>query len=105
MLQKVARTATTFLYMIALPLTVIGLLIGPLILKLMRVPEDAFTYSVSYLRIIFLATLGNLGYNMNAGILRGVGDSRSSLLFLLISCVVNIILDLLFVAGFHMDVT
>lgn len=45
-----------------------------------------------------------MGYNMNAGILRGVGDSRASLLFLLVSCAVNIALDLLFVAGLGMDV-
>ncbi len=105
MIRKVAHTATTFLYAISVPLTVIGLFIGPSILKLMQVPDDAFAYSVSYLRIIFLATLGNLGYNMNAGILRGMGDSRSSLLFLFISCIVNIVLDLLFVAGLKMDVT
>ena len=104
-LIKVARTATSFLYLVSIPLSIIGLFLGPFILRWMQVPEDAFDYSVSYLRIIFLATLGNLGYNTNAGILRGVGDSRSSLIFLLVSCVVNIVLDLLFVAVFHMDVT
>ncbi|MFZ2926946.1 MAG: MATE family efflux transporter, partial [Gemmiger qucibialis] len=41
---------------------------------------------------------GNLGYNMNAGILRGLGDSRSTLLLLLISCLTNIVLDVAFVA-------
>ncbi len=45
-----------------------------------------------------------MGYNMNAGILRGVGDSRASLLFLLVSCLMNIVLDVVFVAGFSMDV-
>lgn len=70
----------------------------------MQVPDDTWNFAVSYIRIIFLGTLGNMGYNMNAGILRGLGDSRSTLLFLMISCVVNIILDLVFVALLGMDV-
>ena len=57
-----------------------------------------------YTRVVFLGTLGNLGYNMNAGILRGLGDSKASLWFLVVSCVSNIVFDLLFVAGFGMDV-
>lgn len=103
-IRKVVATATTFLYICAIPLSILGIFIGPVILKFMQVPADAWEYSVSYLRIVFLGTLGNMGYNLNAGILRGLGDSRSSLLFLLISCIVNVVLDLLFVAIFHMDV-
>ncbi len=103
-LKDVAATATSFLYLCAIPVSILGLFIGPLILKLMQVPDDTWNSSVAYIRIIFLGTLGNMGYNMNAGILRGLGDSRSSLLFLLISCIINIVLDLLFIAVFHMDV-
>lgn len=103
-LRRLISTANSFLYLCAIPLTILGFLCGPLILKWMQTPEDTWDLSVSYLRIIFLGTLGNMGYNMNAGILRGVGDSRSSLLFLLVSCIVNIVLDLLFVAGLRMDV-
>lgn len=104
-LKNVMATATAFLYICAIPLTVIGLLIGPFILKIMQVPEDAFGYSCAYLSIVFLGILGNMGYNLNAGILRGMGDSRSSLIFLAISCVVNIVLDILFVAVFKMNVS
>lgn len=103
-LRKIIATAISFLYLCAIPLSVLGLFIGPVILKIMQVPDDAYSHAVSYINIIFLGTLGNMGYNMNAGILRGVGDSRSSLLFLIISCLINIILDLLFVAGLKMDV-
>lgn len=103
-LKEVVSTATSFLYLCAIPLSILGLFIGPMVLKLMQVPDDAWNYSVSYIRIIFLGILGNMGYNMNAGILRGIGDSRSSLLFLLISCIVNIVLDLVFVALFGMNV-
>lgn len=103
-LCELTATATSFLYICAVPLSVLGLFVGPLILKWMQVPADAWDMSVSYIRIVFLGTLGNMGYNLNAGILRGLGDSRSSLLFLLISCIVNIVLDLVFVAGLGMDV-
>jgi len=97
-LRKIVETSTAFLYLSAIPLTILGMFIGPLVLKIMQVPEDAWDLSNAYLRIIFLGTLGNMGYNLNAGILRGVGDSRASLIFLLISCVINIVLDYLFVA-------
>ena len=103
--RLVVRNAVTFLYLCALPLTVLGFLFGPLLLKIMNVPPEAWDYAVSYVQVLFLGTLGNLGYNINAGILRGVGDSRATLRFLFISCVVNIVLDLLFVVWFHMDVT
>ena len=71
----------------------------------MGVPADTWNAAVTYTRIIFLGTVGNLGYNMNAGILRGMGDSKASLWFLVVSCIVNITLDLLFVAVFGMNVT
>lgn len=103
-LKRTVATATSFLYMAAIPLSVLGFFIGPALLKMMQVPEDTFATAVIYLRILFLGTLGNMGYNLNAGILRGVGDSRASLIFLLISCIVNVVLDLLFVAVFKMDV-
>ncbi len=103
-LKRLVATSSTFLYLCAIPLTIAGLLLGPAILSFMQAPKDAWDLAVSYLRIIFLGTLGNMGYNMNAGILRGVGDSRASLLFLLVSCVVNIVVDVVFVAGLGMDV-
>lgn len=103
-LKKTVSTAVSFLYICAIPISILGLFIGPVILKIMQTPADTWDYCVSYLQIIFLGTLGNMGYNMNAGILRGIGDSKSSLLFLVISCLVNIVLDLVFVAGLHMDV-
>ena len=67
-------------------------------------PQDVWNAALIYTRVVFLGTLGNLGYNMNAGILRGLGDSKASLWFLVVSCVSNIVFDLLFVAGFGMDV-
>ena len=97
-LRMLVRTAVWFLYLCAIPVTILAMFVGPALLRLMQVPADAFDYAVLYLRITALGTLGNLGYNMNAGILRGLGDSRSTLLLLLISCLTNIVLDVAFVA-------
>ena len=102
--QEVCATAISFLFLCAVPLSILGQFLGPMVLRLMQVPEDTWELANAYIQIISWGTLGNMGYNMNAGILRGMGDSRASLFFLLISCVVNIVLDLLFVAGMGMDV-
>lgn len=85
-------------------LSVAGIACSPLILGWMRTPEEVFGPSVLYFRIYFLGSLFNLLYNMGAGILQAVGDSRRPLYYLCISSVVNIVLDILFVAGFHMGV-
>lgn len=104
-LQSLVRTSVFFLYAAALPLTVIGMLLGPKLLQVMNVPADAMPYAVQYLRITTIGILGNMGYNFNAGILRGLGNSTSSLLLLGISCTTNIILDLVLVAGLNMGIS
>ncbi|MCR4938611.1 MAG: MATE family efflux transporter [Treponemataceae bacterium] len=104
-IHKLASTAIFFLYITAIPLTIIGFFAGPYILKLMQVPEETLDLATQYIRIVLFGTLGLMGYNMNAGILRGLGDSNSSLYFLIASCLMNIILDLLFVVFFKMDVS
>lgn len=103
-LGNTVRTAVTFTYMAALPLTVLGIIISPAILRIMQVPADTWSLAVTYIRIVFLGFLGIMGYNMNAGILRGLGDSAASLLFLVISTIANIILDVVFIALLGMDV-
>lgn len=102
--RKLTRTAVWLLYTTALPLTAAGLLLGPLLLRFMQVPADAWDNAVLYLRITTLGCLGNMGYNLNAGILRGLGNSRASLWMLVVSCAVNIAGDLAFVGGFGMGV-
>lgn len=104
-LKQVVQNANAFLYLCGIPVTLLGFLCSGLVLNLMQTPADTFDLAVSYTRITFLGTLGTLGYNINAGVLRGMGDSRSSLWFLLISCMVNIVLDLLFVAVIGIDVS
>ena len=83
-------------------LIALGLLLSPLILVLMGTPESVMPGSVAYLRIFFCGSLFNLVYNMGSGVLRAVGDSKRPLIFLCISSVINIVLDLLFVVVFQM---
>ena len=102
-MRRTTDTAVFFVYVCGIPVCILGVLAAPAILGLMGAPADTWDAAVSYTRIVFLGSLGNIGYNMNAGILRGLGDSRASLWFLVVSCIANIVLDLLFVAGFGMD--
>lgn len=85
-------------------LSILGVLASPLILKWMGTPEDVMEGSVVYLRIFFSGSLFNLLYNMTAGVLRAVGDSRRPLYYLAVSSAVNVILDLVFVVGFQMGI-
>ena len=78
--------------------TVLALLLVPSLLRLMGTPEDVFPEAATYLRIYFIGVTGLLFYNMGAGILRAVGDSRRPLYFLIFCAVLNTLLDLLFVA-------
>ena len=103
-MRRIVDTATFFVYACGIPLCVIGYFVTPPILRWMGVPEDTWSAAVSYTRTVFFGALGNIGYNMNAGILRGMGDSKASLWFLVVSCIANIVLDLLFVAVLGMDV-
>ena len=102
--KDIAEASTSLVYMSGIPIAILGFLLAPAILRFMGVPEDVEAAALMYTRVVFLGALGNIGYNMNAGILRGLGDSVASLWFLVGSCVTNIILDLLFVARLSMDV-
>ncbi len=73
----------------------------PQILHLMKTPDNIFKDAYAYLLIIFLGIPFSLLYNLLAGILRAVGDSRTPFIFLVISTVLNIGLDLLFIIVFH----
>ncbi len=97
--KEIAKAATAFVYMSGIPIAVIGFLAAPYILRFMGVPKDVWDAALIYTRIVLLAAIGNIGYNMNAGILRGLGDSVASLWFLVVSCISNIALDLLLVAA------
>ena len=84
--------------------TVIGLLLTTPMLRMLDTPESILSWSAGYLHIIFWGVAGCAFYNILSGILRGMGDSFSALAFLLLSTVLNIGLDVWFVAGFDMKV-
>ena len=86
-------------------LMVVGIAAAPTALTAMNTPEDIIGYSLIYIRIYFSGMIVNMIYNVGAGILRAMGDSKRPLYFLIISCMVNIVLDLLFVAVFKMGIS
>ena len=102
--RDAGRTAVSLVWMFGIPIGILGWFAAPTLLHMMNVPADVFEGALLYTRIVLAGALGNIGYNMNAGILRGVGDSRASLYFLIVSCITNVILDLVLVAGLRMGV-
>lgn len=84
---------------------VVGLIWAPTALKWMNTPPETMADSVVYIRIYFCGMIGNLVYNMGAGILRAMGDSKRPLYFLIASCLVNIVLDIFFVIVLGLGVT
>ena len=104
-IRHTVNTMYTALIIISVPLTLIGILLSDSLLRLMQVPDDGtLDMARTYMIVIFIGIIGTLGFNLNAGILQGFGDSRTSLLFLLIATIINIVLDLLFTAAMGMGV-
>lgn len=85
-------------------LTGVGVALTPQFLKWMGTPADVFDQAVAYLRIYFMGGLFLAMYNATSGIFQAVGDSRHPLYYLIISSLLNVVLDLLLVAVFHMGV-
>ena len=88
--------------------TLLIMIVGPLItrpfLELLGTPDSIIDWCTDYLKIYFYGIVGFFFYNMLSGILRGLGDSFTALMFLLVSAALNVVLDLLFVAKFSMGV-
>ena len=85
-------------------LSIVGIVLSPRLLAWMGTPEEVMASSVLYLRIYFMGLLAVLIYNMGSGILRAIGDSKTPLYFLIVSSVLNIILDVVFVTQFKMGI-
>lgn len=102
--QDVVDTLYTTFIVSALPLAIIGILISKPIIRIMAVPADTVDQCWIYMVIVMGGMIGSFGYNANAGILQGLGDSKTPLLFLIISSVINVVLDLLFVIVFKWGV-
>jgi len=97
-LRRAVHTMLAFCVLAGAALSALGWVSSPWALRLVKTPEDIFAASLTYLRIYYLGAAPLLLFNIGSGILRAVGNSRAPLLFLGVCCVLNIALDLLFVA-------
>ena len=97
--QSIVLSVLTALFLTALAQSII-----PLVLRLMNSPDETLPLSTVYLRVLFAGFPMVMGYNLTASFLRALGDSRTPLIAMGIASGLNIALDLLFVAVFHMGV-
>ncbi|MCI8484235.1 MAG: MATE family efflux transporter [Lachnospiraceae bacterium] len=102
--SRAVHTMVAFGLAAGVILTLLGVLVTPQILRWMGTPKSVFPNSVLYFRIYFAGSLGFVMYNVFVGILQSVGDSRHPLIYLIISSVTNVGLDLLFIAVLGMGV-
>lgn len=101
-IKETIGTLFTSLTILAVILTAIMLILQTPLLKLIQTPAESFSEAKVY---FFITTLGNFfifGYNALSAVMRGMGDSKNPLMFVLIACITNIVLDLLLVAVFKM---
>ena len=103
-LSKTIGVCITLTLIASLFITAVGPFITRLLLKLLNTPETIIDWCHQYLVIIFIGMAGGGLYNILSGVLRGLGDSVSALIYLLVATFLNIILDLVFVAYFKMGV-
>lgn len=98
------HTTVVFAVIAGVLLTILGVSFTPTLLRWMGTPESVMPKSITYFRIYCLGLLGLVLYNTSNGIFNALGDSRHPLMYLIISSVTNVVLDLLFVGVFDMGV-
>lgn len=103
-LRRAVQTTVVLTAIMCVLLTAAGVLMAPLLLRLMDTPADVMGAASEYLRIYFWGISGMLLYNIGAGILRAVGDSTHPLYFLIFSATTNTVLDYLFVKVFSFGI-
>lgn len=104
MLRATVANSTYILVGTGLAVSLLGYLFAPALLHLLQVPEEIFPMSLTYLRVTSLGIVAVALYNGVASLLRALGDSKSPLYFLILSCILNIALDLTFVLYLHLGV-
>ena len=103
--SKSVHTALAFSLISGVVIMVLGLALTDFSLRAMSLPAEIMPEATAYLRIFFLGMIPNLFYNMGAAVLRAIGDSKRPLYFLILSCLCNIVLDLIFVAYLRLGVS
>jgi len=101
-LSSAVGTIIVITFWAGLITTVVGVLVSRPLLVLLGTPDEMLPMSAAYLEILFAGITGCAYYNILGGILRGLGDSLSPLIYLLLATVLNIVLDILFVTAFGM---
>lgn len=102
--NRCVHTAVTLSLIAGVLFTALGIFTAPWVLRAMNTPADVFDQSVLYIQVYFTGMIPTLLYNMGTGILRSVGDSKRPLYFLIVSSLLNIGLDFLFVVTLDMGV-
>ena len=102
--RKAVHTTMAIALVAGVLLTVIGITVTPSMLRLMGTPDKVFEQSVIYLQVYFGGSLFSVVYNMSAGVLNAVGNSRRSLVYLMIAAISNIFLDLIMVVGLKLGI-
>ncbi len=103
-IERVKRTISTFyifLFFASIFITIIGIFFSENIFRLMQLPEEILPQAKSYLNIYLLGMISFFGFNGTSAILRGLGDSKTPLYFLIVATLFNIIFDILFVLVFN----
>ena len=103
-MQNAIHTTVAFGLIVSFIMTLVGIFFTPTLLRWMGTPDSVMAASVTYFKIYFLGSFGSIMYNFFVGILQAVGDSKHSLYYLIVSSVVNIVLDLFFIAVLKMGV-
>lgn len=102
--KEAGNTAIALYGILALIITVLGFIFTPQILKIVQTPSESMEYAIVYLRTIFTGVVFMLGYNLIGALQRGFGDSRTSMLFVIVAGLCNMILDFIFIRYLHLDV-
>ena len=102
--KKAVHTTLAVALVAGLVMTFVGILLVPVLLRAMGTPYEVLDQAIIYLQVYFGGIFFSVIYNMSAGILNAVGNSRRSLIYLMIAAISNIFLDLLFVVVLKMGI-
>lgn len=101
--KETIGTLFTSFVIAALIITVLSLMLYRSIFNMMKIPAEAMDYACDYMQIICIGSIFVFAYNVVCSVMRGLGDSKRPLYFVLTASIINIILDILFVGYMHME--
>lgn len=102
--KQTIHTAAGLTVLLSVVVMLLGIVFAPLFLNWMNVPEDIMNLALTYIRIYFLSILSIVSYNISAGILRALGNSRSPMIYQFIGGFVNVIGNAIFMCVFHLGI-